>query len=67
MYLQFRVHEDDINYQRILWGDSPEEPIKDYAINRLSFGLNFSPYGAIQTIHALADENESRSPEAGKN
>lgn len=66
MYRQIRVHDDDITYQRILWRDDNSQSIKEYGINRLSFGLNYSPCAAIQTIKTLAQENCSKFPESSQ-
>lgn len=66
MYRQIRVHKDDMKYQMILWRDNPTEPVKDYAINRLAFGINYAPSAAVQTVHALAEENQSKHPQAAQ-
>lgn len=64
MYRQIRVYDSDFTYQRLLLRNDPSEPIKKYGINRLSFGWNYSPSGAIQTINTIADQNKHEYPEA---
>lgn len=66
MYRQIRVYDSDITYQRILMRNDPSEPIKEYGINRLSFGLNYAPSGAIHTINTIAQQSESQYPETAE-
>ncbi|GFX52232.1 DUF1758 domain-containing protein [Trichonephila clavipes] len=32
MFRQIKVHEEDVDWQRILWRDSPTEPIREYRL-----------------------------------
>ncbi|XP_074028527.1 uncharacterized protein [Leptinotarsa decemlineata] len=41
---------------RILWRFSPSEPIADYQLNTVTFGVASSPYLAIRTLHQLAND-----------
>ena len=38
MYRQIRVFENDRFYQKILWRSSPNDPIKTYSLNTVTFG-----------------------------
>lgn len=62
MYRQIRIDSSDITYQRILWRSDPNEPIKEYCMNRLTFGTNFAPSFAISTLHHLADLERKSYP-----
>ncbi|CAK1601299.1 unnamed protein product [Parnassius mnemosyne] len=59
MYRNILIRETDRDFQRILWRKSPEEPIRDYRLRTVTFGVNSSPYLALRTIQQLAhDEAE---------
>lgn len=64
MYLQVMVDPQDIEYQRIVWRNNPTEPIKDYSLNRLTFGTSCAPYIAIKSMKQLADYEKEKYPEA---
>lgn len=54
MYRQIRIDESDITYQRIFWRNHPNETIKEYCLNRLTFGTNFAPSFAIMSVQHLS-------------
>lgn len=60
MYSQVRVDSEDRNFQKILWRFNPNEPIKIYSLNTVTFGTACAPFLAIRTLHQLAaDESDS--------
>ncbi|GFY72408.1 uncharacterized protein TNIN_327651 [Trichonephila inaurata madagascariensis] len=40
MFRQIKVHEEDVDWQRILWRDSPTEPIKEYRLLTLTYAAS---------------------------
>lgn len=58
MYRQVLVHEDDRQFQRILWREDGE--IKTYQLNTLTFGISSSPFLATRTLQKLADDEGHR-------
>lgn len=62
MYRQVLVHEEDRQYQRILWRKG--DKIKTFELNTLTFGVSSSPFLAIRTIHKLADDESHAYPRA---
>lgn len=66
MYRRIRVIDEDITFQRILWRNDPSEKIKEYGLNRLAFGTNYAPCGAIQTVFKLAEQNQDEFPNASR-
>ena len=42
----------------------PEEPIRTYCLNTVTYGLASSPYQAIRTLHKLALDEYARYPKA---
>ncbi|XP_044749827.1 uncharacterized protein LOC123310425 [Coccinella septempunctata] len=60
MYRMILVNSNDIKYQRILWRFSPDEPVRDYNLLTVVYGISSSPYLALKVLLQLAeDEGES--------
>ncbi|XP_060531495.1 uncharacterized protein LOC132705081 [Cylas formicarius] len=66
MYRQILVNPLHTDYQRVLWRNTPNEPVKDFRINRVVYGLSCSPYLAIRYLHQLAVEKGHKYPLAAK-
>lgn len=64
MYRQFIVDDADVDYQRIVWRTSEDEPIRDYRIKRVFFGNASAPFVAIRTVKQLARDEHTRFPKA---
>ena len=64
MYRQVRVHDKDTNFQRILWRNSPDEPVRDYKLLTLTFGTACAPYLAVKTLQHLAEIESFKYPVA---
>lgn len=49
MYRQILIHNDDRDYQRILWRFSMDEPIQEFRLNTVTYGLACAPFsGAMR-------------------
>lgn len=66
MYRQFWIHEEDAKYQRILWRNHPNEPVKQYFLLTVTFGTASAPFQAIRCVHQIANEIESSKSEIAK-
>lgn len=66
MYRQIQVADEDTHYQKILWRDSPQKPIKEYRLRTVTFGTASTPYLAVRTLQQLANDNEEKYPLAAK-
>lgn len=66
MYLNINVRESDRDLQRILWRTSPSEPIQDYRLCTVTFGVASSPYLALRTMRQLAQDEAESFPLASK-
>ncbi|XP_072152510.1 uncharacterized protein [Bemisia tabaci] len=66
MFLQVDLHPDDRKYQLILWRKSPDEPLKIYSLNTVTFGVSSSPFLSIRTLLRLADEYGHLYPRAAE-
>lgn len=62
MFRQILVNEFHQNFQRILWRFSPTDPIKEFSLNTVTFGLSCSPFLANRTILQLATDEAKLFP-----
>ncbi|CAG9137619.1 unnamed protein product [Plutella xylostella] len=63
MYRQIRITKDDSDYQRILWRETPDEPISEYRLLTVTYGTSCAPFLAIRTLHQLASDECEEFPE----
>ncbi|GFW13013.1 integrase catalytic domain-containing protein [Trichonephila clavipes] len=62
MFHQIKVHEEDVDWQRILWRDSPTEPIREYRLTTVTYGTSSAPFLSTRTLLQLAiDQQENYS------
>ncbi|XP_047993587.1 uncharacterized protein LOC125232020 [Leguminivora glycinivorella] len=54
MYRQVLVDNRDTKYQRILWRENNKESVKEYKLNRVTFGVSSAPYLAVKTLIQVA-------------
>ncbi|KAH9631377.1 hypothetical protein HF086_012165 [Spodoptera exigua] len=54
--------QDQRDYQRIFWRNSPSEPLKEYRLNTVTYGLASSPYLACRTVRQLAEDEGDSYP-----
>lgn len=64
MYRQIWVAEKDRDFQRILWRTNPEEVVKEFRLNTVTYGMGPASYLATACLKKLADEYRSRYPVA---
>ncbi|XP_063923785.1 uncharacterized protein LOC135137936 [Zophobas morio] len=62
MYRQIAVAESQRLYQKILWRFSPEQPINEYYLNTVTYGVCSSPYLAIRTLAQLVKDEGHAFP-----
>ncbi|XP_075167700.1 uncharacterized protein LOC142239822 [Haematobia irritans] len=66
MYRQILIHPDQASYQRIVFRLAPDDVIRDFELNTVTFGVNCAPYLAIRTLLKLADDVEGEFPTAAE-
>lgn len=66
MYRAILIRPSDRIYQHILFRESTEEPIKEYELKTVTYGLSCSPYLAIRTLLQLASDEGERFPSAAR-
>ncbi|XP_065361992.1 uncharacterized protein LOC135955567 [Calliphora vicina] len=66
MYRQIMLNPTHTPFQRILFRKSVNEPIQDYELQTVTFGVNCAKYLAIRTLHELAKDIQNNHPIASQ-
>ncbi|XP_049869877.1 uncharacterized protein LOC126369487 [Pectinophora gossypiella] len=66
MYRNILIREQDRDFQRIVWRSSPQDPLRDYRLKTVTFGVSSSPYLALRTMQQLAQDEAARFPRAAR-
>ncbi|XP_011880226.1 PREDICTED: uncharacterized protein LOC105568821, partial [Vollenhovia emeryi] len=64
MFRQILVAEEDRSLQQILWRSNPEEPVRRYQLNTVTYGTSCAPYLAIRCLRQLAEDDGGDLPQA---
>ncbi|XP_075158181.1 uncharacterized protein LOC142231459 [Haematobia irritans] len=62
MYRQILVNPEHRTFQRVLFRMNPNEPVQDYQLDTVTFGVNCAPFLAIRTLLQLADDIRETFP-----
>ena len=54
MYREIMLAPGDQHYHRFLWRAQVEDPVEEFCMNRVTFGVKSSPYVAVQTLQQAA-------------
>lgn len=66
MFRQFRMHPQDVIWQKILWRFSANSPILEYVLLTITYGMKCSPFLAIRCMIELAHFYKNRYPMASR-
>ncbi|GFU62858.1 DUF1758 domain-containing protein [Trichonephila clavipes] len=66
MFRQIKVHEEDVDWQRILRRDSPTEPIREYLLTTVTYGTSSTPFLSTRTLRQLAIDEQENYPAASR-
>lgn len=66
MYRQFRVAEENWDYQKILWREAPSDPIQEYWLLTVTYGTGAASFLAIRSLRQLAVDEANNDPTASK-
>ncbi|XP_075157511.1 uncharacterized protein LOC142230768 [Haematobia irritans] len=66
MYRQILLDKSQTQYQRILFRKSPTDPLEDFELLTVTFGVNCAPFLAIRTLLQLAEDVADKYPIASK-
>jgi len=58
MYRQVALHDSDKHFHRILWRDSPDQPIGHYRMTRVTYGVGCSAFLSIRALQELGSSLE---------
>jgi hypothetical protein len=64
MYRQIRVHPADRKLQRILWRNTPTQPVTTYELNTVTYGTASAPFLATRCLQQLIEDEAVNYPEA---
>ena len=62
MYREILLDSADKHYHRFLWRANQGDPIEDFKMNRLTFGVAASPYIAVGTLQQVAHDHGQDLP-----
>ncbi|GFS91597.1 integrase catalytic domain-containing protein [Trichonephila clavipes] len=60
------VHEEDVDWQIILWRDSPTEPIREHHLTTVTYGTSSAPFLSTRTLRQLAIDEQENYPAASR-
>lgn len=64
MFRQIGIHPEQWNLQRIFWRENKNEPLKEYYLVVVTYGLASSPYLAVKAMQTGARALKDEFPEA---
>ena len=64
MYREVGLSTQDKDLHRFLWRPTPQQPINDYRMTRVTFGVSASPYLAVRTLQQAAEDHGGGHPTA---
>ncbi|XP_029662783.1 uncharacterized protein LOC115235262 [Formica exsecta] len=62
MYRQIHIDARDIDYQRILWKSSLSEPLIDYQLLTVTYGMSCAPFLALRILKQLVIDEGQHFP-----
>lgn len=66
MYLHIQLNEKDQQYQKIVWRENTDDPIEDYCLTTVTFGVNSSPFLAVVSVQRHVKMMMIKYPEASQ-
>ena len=67
MYREVQLHPLDKDLHRFVWRASPTDPLQDFRMCRVTFGVSASPYLAVRTLQQTARDHGEGYPEVTHN
>ena len=64
MNREIMLTPSDQNYHRFVWRAQVDEPVSEFCMNRVTFGVTSSPYVAVRTLQQAASDFGAECPEA---
>ncbi|XP_055681872.1 uncharacterized protein LOC129789246 [Lutzomyia longipalpis] len=63
MYRQILVDKQDQDFQRIIWRNSPEEPMKIYRLTTVTYGTASAPFHATRVLREISYQARESHPQ----
>lgn len=60
MYRQVLVAREDADFQRIVWRDSPDQPLEHYRLLTVTYGTASAAYQAMAALRQVAEDNKEK-------
>lgn len=64
MFRQILIHKEDLPMQKIFWRFNKDDPLEEYVLLTVTYGMKASPFLAIRTMLQLAMDYEKEYPRA---
>ncbi|XP_049871172.1 uncharacterized protein LOC126370378 [Pectinophora gossypiella] len=56
MYRQILVQEEDRDFQRIFWRSNSTQPVQEYRLNTVTYGVSSAPFLACRAVKQLSED-----------
>ncbi|XP_063897988.1 uncharacterized protein LOC135118861 [Helicoverpa armigera] len=66
LYRFIWLHAEQQHLQTIIWRSHPKEPLQEWELSTVTYGMKCAPYLAMRTLHKLAQDEQDNYPEASK-
>lgn len=66
MYRQVLIKPEQRSLQQIIWRSSPDQPIKTFQLNTVTYGTTAASFLAIRCLHEVANECEKEYPDLAR-
>ena len=62
MYREVKLAPEDKDLHRFIWRATPDVPVQDFRMTRVTFGVSASPYLAVRTLQQTAEDHGEEYP-----
>ena len=62
MYRQILCDKEHQKYQKIIWRSSPDQPLREYQLTTVTYGMKAAPFLAMMTLKQLANNEGHKYP-----
>ena len=66
MFREIKLSPADKDLHRFIWRATPDQPLTDYRMTRVTFGVSASPYLAVRTLQKTAEDHGEDYPNASR-
>lgn len=66
MYRQVKVAEDNVDFQRLLWRENPDDDLQHLRLLRVTFGTSSAPFLAVRSLQQIAHDEGAEFPMASR-